>query len=150
MIIKIPKGTNIQVDGFKVKNGSKYAYFNIEKLSYDIRKPLIGKNTSVISAWQRLTRSNFKQIKKPTYLNYYSAIKSSRKLYNKVIQHSGSLWEGTRFPANYKSVRNDRIRITNDGYLEYFENFPYAYRVSGKPAYTEKLLMQNMRLLESI
>lgn len=138
--IKIPKGTTVQVDGFKNRNGIKYAYFNIEKLNYNVRKPLLNKSTSTISAWQKLTKANYKQIKKPTYLYYYSAIVRHQRRYNKIIQRNGSMWEGQRFPANFSSAHNARVRVTNDGYLEYYKSSPYLYMVSSKPTYSAKII----------
>lgn len=137
----IPKGTTVQVAGIKHAKGNKYVDLNVERLSYNIRKPLLGKkNPGIYTRWIRAKGYNFKQVHKPVYLSYFAAQSDGKKTLNKVKTENGNLWKGDRLPVDYASATSTRLRITSNGYLEYFAKSPFVYKVSAKPTHSIKVL----------
>lgn len=138
--ITIPKNTPLQVGGVKTIAGKKYVYTDVERLSYNLQKPLLSsKATSTISRWLPATKATFKQIEKPVYLDYYAAQSDGKRSLKKVKTETGNLWKGYIVPADYASQTNTRIRVTTDGYLEYYENSPYIFKVSPQPTTSVKV-----------
>lgn len=137
----IPKGTTVQVAGIKHTNGNKYVDLNVERLSYNIRKPLLSKkNPGIYTRWIRAKGYNFKQIHKPVYLSYFAAQSDGKKTLNKVKTENGNLWKGDRLPVDYTTATSTRFRVTSNGYLEYFAKSPFVYKVSAKPTHSIKVL----------
>lgn len=138
--LTIPKGTTVRAAGLKTINGHRYVYLNVDHLSYNLRQPILsGKATSTISRWVRLTATNFRQVSKPLYLSYYTVPTTTGTAYRTPLD-SGDLWQGSTLPSDYQSASGTRVRVTDDGYLEYFTNTPYNYHKTVKPTDTEKVI----------
>lgn len=136
----LPKGTVVQVAGTKHIHGNKYVDVYIDRLSYNIRKPLLAvKKPTVYSHWIRAKGYNFKQIHKPTYLSYYAAQSDGKKSQGKVRTETGNLWKGTRLPVDYATSAAARLRVTTDGYLEYDASSPFVFKISPKPTASLKV-----------
>lgn len=138
--LSLPKGTTVQAAKVKNQAGRKYIYINAEQLSYRLRKPLLSsKVTSNFSRWIPVTKANFKQVKTPVYLSYYNTNVRKKRINNRYFSTNSNLWQGDALPADYPSQSGTRLRITTDGYLEYFAKSPFVYRVSKKPTATLKV-----------
>lgn len=138
--ITIPKGTTVQVAGIKHTKGNKYVDLNVERLSYNIRKPLLSqKKPGIYTHWLRAKGYNFKQIHKPVYLSYFAVQSDGKKSRNKIRTESGNLWKGDRLPADYTTASGTRLRVTSNGYLEYYAKSPFAFKVSPKPTASLKV-----------
>ncbi|KRK88804.1 hypothetical protein [Lentilactobacillus sunkii] len=142
--VTIPKGTTVQVAGIKHAKGNKYVDLNVERLSYNIRKPLLSqKQSGIYTHWLRAKGYNFKQIHKPVYLSYFAVQSDGNKSRNKVRTESGNLWRGDRLPADYTTASGTRLRVTSNGYLEYYAKSPFAFKVSPKPTASLKVTKAN-------
>lgn len=138
--LTIPKNTPLQVAGVKTVSGRKYLYTDVERLSYHLRKPLLSaKSTSTITRWLPATTANFKEIKKPVYLDYFAAQSDGKRSLKKVKTETGNLWKGSRIPVDYASQTGTRIRVTTDGYFEYYENMPFVFNISPQPTASVKV-----------
>ncbi len=139
--VTIPKGTTVQVGGIKHVHGNKYVAINLERLSYNIRKPLLSqKKPGVYTHWLRAKGYNFKQIHKPVYLSYFAVQSDGKKSRNKIKTETGNLWKGDRLPANYTTASGTRFRVTSNGYLEYYAKSPFTFKVSPKPTASLKVV----------
>lgn len=139
--LTIPKNTVVQAAGIKRSSNHKYIYINADQLSYHLRKPLLStKSTSNFSRWLRVSHTNFQQIRKPVYLSYYNTNVHNPLTKGTTYHTKADLWKGHALPVNYKSQSGIRLRVTTDGYLEYFASSPYVYKTSAKPSDTAKVI----------
>lgn len=139
--LTIPKNTVVQAAGIKWSSNHKYIYINADQLSYHLRKRLLStKSTSNFSRWLRVSRTNFQQIKTPIYLSYYNTNVHNPLTKGTTYHTKADLWKGHALPVDYKSQSGIRLRVTTDGYLEYFASSPYVYKTSAKPTDTAKVI----------
>lgn len=139
--LTIPKNTVVQAAGIKWSSNHKYIYINADQLSYHLRKRLLStKSTSNFSRWLRVSRTNFQQIKTPIYLSYYNTNVHNPLTKGTTYHTKADLWKGHALPVDYKSQSGIRLRVTTDGYLEYFASSPYVYKKSLKPTDTAKVI----------
>ncbi|KRK88247.1 hypothetical protein FD17_GL000547 [Lentilactobacillus sunkii DSM 19904] len=139
--LTIPKNTVVQAAGVKWSGHHKYVYINADQLSYHLRKPLLStKSTSNFSRWLRVSHTNFQQIKKPVYLSYYNTNVHNPLTKGTTYHTKADLWKGHALPVDYQSQSGIRLRVTTDGYLEYFASSPYVYETSAKPSDTAKVI----------
>ncbi|MFD1124597.1 hypothetical protein ACFQ22_04375 [Lentilactobacillus raoultii] len=132
--LTIPKKTTTLVAGIKYVHGKKYVSLNLNRLHYQLRKPLLtSQNHSRVSHWILATGKNFKKATEPTYLKYYSLTRHYPTQQLRTYIASGDLWLGQSLPADYDQVTGTRVTITTDGYLEFFKQSAYHYQVSPKP-----------------
>ncbi|EEI71483.1 hypothetical protein GQR93_04835 [Lentilactobacillus hilgardii] len=132
--VTIPKGTTVLVNGTKNDNGQKYVSLNLNRLRYQIRRPLItAQNSSRVSRWILAKGQNFSKTNKPVYLSYYSLTRSNKGHALLSYVANGDLWKGSTLPADYAQLTGTRFTITTDGYLDFFSSSPYKYTISPKP-----------------
>lgn len=139
--ITIPKGTTVRVAGIKTSKGSTYVYSDADRLNYNLRKPVLStRSTSHMTYWQKLTSANYTHVAKPKYLDYYSLTTQSTAGHSHLsFSNTGNLWLGSALPVNYTKTSGTRLRITDDGYLEYYSKTPYSYKISPKPTHSVKV-----------
>ncbi|APR07516.1 hypothetical protein FAM21834_01388 [Lentilactobacillus parabuchneri] len=138
--LTIPKGTVVQVAGIKHAHGNKYVDLHLGRLSYSLRKPLLSaKKLTAYSYWIRAKGYNFKQVHKPAYLGYFAAQSDGKQSQGKTRTETGNLWKGTRLPVDYTTATAPRLQVTTNGYLEYYSNSPFVYKVSPKPTASLKV-----------
>lgn len=139
--LTVPKGTTVRAAGLKTVGGSRYVYLDADYMNYNLRRPVLSsKATSHISRWLRLSSANFKRVAKPKYLTYYTVPSYAAQSAYRKVSVSGNLWKGSTMPVNYASTSGTRLRVTDDGYLEYFQSTPYVYKKTPKPTNTVKVL----------
>ena len=138
--LTLPKGAVVQVAGTKHLHGNKYVDVYVDRLSYNIRKPLLSvKKPTIYSHWIRAKGDNFKQIHKPSYLSYYAAQSDGKQSHDKIRTETGNLWKGTRLPVDYATSVAARLRVTTNGYLEYDASSPFVFKISPKPTTSLKV-----------
>ena len=126
--ITIPKGTVLKSSRLTKSSKTKHPYLtiNLNRLHWSLRKAIIQSSHNVTSTsgiWAKT--STFKKVHAPAYQTYF------KQPYTGTIGRL--IWEGTKaFPLRQQYKIENCLRVTDDGYLEYFTG--YDYWVNKMPA----------------
>lgn len=139
--LTIPKGTIVQAQGVSKINDKLTTHIYLNTLSYHLRHNYIGhgeRSTKSIA----LTTSNFKKVKVPQYVKYYSTQLTYADNIGVNYTADGNLYAGKQYPkeTDLLSAKAARITVTSDGYLEYYANTKvFSTIVDPKPTTSVKI-----------
>lgn len=123
--LTIPKGTVVQAQSVSPVNGKLTTQFYLNTLSYHLRRGYIG-HSEASTKNIALTSQNFKKVKVPQYVKYYSTQRTYAKNIGLNYTANGDLYAGKYYPSGDKIVGASarRVTVTSDGYLEYYASSP--------------------------
>lgn len=139
--LTIPKGTVVQAQGVSKVNGKLTTYIYMNTLSYHLRKGYVG-HSEGSSKNIALTSANFKKVKVPQYIRYYSSQLTYATGIGVNYTANGDLFAGKKYPneKNLLTAKAARVSVTSDGYLEYYDNAKvFSSNVDSKPTASVKI-----------
>jgi len=120
----IPKGTIVEATQDNIPNNKrKYVRLDMSRLSYRLRGNQRDYGTKRILA----TTKTFKKVHVPKYVQYYTTQLTYPSHIGRNRVADGNLYAGLKIPDNLdytKSNLTQRLYVTADGYLEYYEKAP--------------------------
>lgn len=137
--ITIPKGTVFKSSSLTKSRKTKHPYLtiNLNRLHWSLRKGVVQSYHNVMTTsgiWAK--SSTFKKVHAPAYQSYF------KQPYTGTI--GGLIWQGTKaFPLRQQYKIENCLRVTDDGYLEYFTGYDYWVKKMPEPhsaAKVEKLV----------
>lgn len=136
--ITLPQGTVVQVDGVSTGHTTN---IRVNTLSYHLRKPYIG-NSNLYTQNIPLTTTTFKKVAVPAYTKYYPSQTTTPTNSGLAYIGNGELYQGVKFPeqANQLTAKADRVTVTSDGYLEYYQSTKiFSTTVDPRPTTSVKI-----------
>lgn len=118
----IPKYTIVEVTQNNKpndKSGKQYVTIDMSRLSYHLR----GKHARYTTKRILASTVNFKKVKVPQYVQYYTTQKTYPTNIERNRTADGNLYPGIKVPDNFNGSKDNwtqRVYVTADGYLEYY------------------------------